>query len=60
MLSGGHRDFPGRAVVKTLCRGHKFDPWLGNEGSVCPMVQSKYNKSYFLNVPAVLVSAEVL
>ena len=28
------RDFPGGPVVKTSrfrCRGHGFDPWLGNE-----------------------------
>ena len=27
------RDFPCGPVVKTLCfhcRGHRFDPWLGN------------------------------
>lgn len=27
------KDFPGRPVVKTphfQCKGHKFDPWLGN------------------------------
>ena len=26
-------DFPGSPVVRTLhfyCRGHRFDPWLGN------------------------------
>ena len=27
------REFPGGPVVRTLCfqcRGHRFDPWLGN------------------------------
>ena len=32
------RDFPGGPVVKTLsfqCRGHRFDPWSGNQESAC-------------------------
>ena len=38
------RDFPGGSVDKTPhihCRGHGFDPWLGNEDPARHTVQSK-------------------
>ena len=37
------RDFPTGPVVKTpgfQCRGHRFDPWSGNEGPTCCMVRA--------------------
>ena len=37
-------DLPGGPVVKTprfLCKGCGFDPWSGNEGSTCHVVQPK-------------------
>ena len=33
LICTNSRDFPGSPVVKTLsfqCRGHGFNPWLGN------------------------------
>ena len=38
------RDFPGGPVVKTLrfhCRGHRFDPWLGNYDPTCHEARSE-------------------
>ena len=38
------RDFPGGPVVKTLrphCRGHRFNPWLGNEEPACRMAKKE-------------------
>ena len=43
-LDGGLRDFPGGPVVETLrlhCRGHVFDPWLGNLDPACRTVAKK-------------------
>ena len=40
-------DFPGSPVVKTpgfQCRGHKFNPCLGNENPTCCIVQPKRKK----------------
>ena len=42
------QDFPGGPVVKTLlshCRGHRFNPWLGNEYTTCQAMQEKKKKS---------------
>ena len=39
--------FPGGPVVKTLhfqCRGHEFDPWLGNWDPTCRAAQPKKTK----------------
>lgn len=36
------RELPGRPLVKTpsaQCRGHKFDPWLGNKDPSCCLAQ---------------------
>ena len=41
------RDFVGSPVVKTLhfhCRGHGFDPWLGNSHPTCHVAWPKTNK----------------
>ena len=40
------RDFPDSPVVKAPhvhCRGHGFDPWLGNSQPSCCMRQQKKN-----------------
>ena len=37
-------DFPGSPAVETpgfWCRGHRFDPWLGNWDLICPVAQPK-------------------
>ena len=37
--------FPGSPVVKTLsfqCKGYGFDPWLGNEDSMCQGLWPKF------------------
>ena len=42
-----HRDFPSGLVVKTSrsqCRGHGFDPWLGNFDPACRMALPKKKK----------------
>ena len=44
LKSHGLWDFPGGPVVKTLlchCKGHKFDPWLGNSDPTCSTAQLK-------------------
>ena len=41
------RDYPGGLLVKTLCfhcRGHGFDPWLGNSAGTRCTVQPYINK----------------
>ena len=37
-------DFPGGPVVKTphfQCKGHRFDPWSGNQDPTCRVVWPK-------------------
>ena len=39
------RDFPGGPVVRSLsshCRGHRFDPWLGNKDLESHAVKPKF------------------
>ena len=51
-------------MVRTLgfyCRGHEFNPRLGNKDPTCLSVWPKYNKKLFLkNMPVGLVCGEVL
>ena len=46
ILNGNYRDFPAWPVVKTIshCRGHEFNPWLGNYDPACCEVWPKVNK----------------
>ena len=40
-------DFPGGAMVKTLCflcSGHGFNPWLGNQDLTSHVAQPKKKK----------------
>ena len=34
-------DFPGGPLVKTSSRGHRFNPWSGNQDPACRVVQPK-------------------
>ena len=55
--AGVKGDFPGGPVVKTpcfQCRGHKFNPWLGNEDPACcaawPQINKFFKRSVFKSV----------
>ena len=44
------RDFPGSPGVKTShfhCRGHRLDPWSGNQDSTCHAAWPKKKKLWF-------------
>jgi len=50
-----YEDFPGSPVVKTLhahCRGHRFNPWWGNQDLTCHITRPKKKKmmKHFLKV----------
>ena len=54
-----NREFPGGPVVKTLhfhCKGHRFDPWLGNKNPKCHQVRPKnmYVYSTLKKIPCTL------
>ena len=50
----------GPSLVKTPhfhCRGHRFDPWLGNQGPASPTLWPKQNKNSKERERASLISA---
>ena len=53
-----YEDFPGSPVVKTLhahCRGHRFNPWWGNQDLTCritrPKKKKKDDEAFLISLP---------
>ena len=52
-------DFPGGPVVRTLhfqCRGHRFNPWLGDLPISCCVAKKKKKKSISVTKSVMIVT----
>ena len=57
-------DFPGGPVVRTLhfqCRGHRFNPWLGDLPISCCVAKKKKKENLFISVTkSVMIVTKVI